>query len=473
MVKGISRRTAFLMILILAFVSFGWALADAFRTRSGDGAGNFSYPFGSFGTVHVRSPPREPQGVVLLISDSGGPDDRDAQISASLTRIGLAVVGISLAETRHKLKPRQADCISFVNSLDNLSKDVQHRMGVKTYLQPVIAGIGEGGALAYIANQQSAVGLYRATVSFGFSPQFRSDWPLCIVRTGKPSRAPNWNLLPVHSVPAPWIVVAPDPPATSKNGLSLVRFVGAVHNARLVKGVTAAEQPVPARILSGIFEPMLQTVADASPGALAGLPITEITGAGVPVTDTMAIFYSGDGGWTGLNQQITTDLAKKGVPTIGISSLEYFWTAKTPESAAQDLHKIIQAYGRRWQRSRVIIIGYSFGADVLPFIYAALPPDSQRQVVRLSLLGLGGKADFQFHLGSWLDISGDDAMPTVPAIARLTDVNVQCIRGTTERNNACPDIPTGKADQVLLPGDHHFNGNASLIAQTFLNGIQL
>ncbi len=465
MVNILNRRRPSGLVIFLLLAACGCALGVALFLRPTSSPSNFSYQFRALGTVHVTAPAGEPGGIVLLISDSDGPGGRDAQVTASLTRMGFTVAGISLPEMRQKSLDAEGKCLSFVNSFDNLSKDVQHRTGIKSYLQPVIAGIGEGGALAYIVNQQSAVGLYRATVSLGFSPQFRFAQPLCHVATREQSAA-RWTLVPVKSVPAPWIVLASAESPAVGDGFSVAKFVGAVKNARLVMGAPSAGEPIPAAMLSGLFEPLLKT-------AVAGLPITEITEPGAPVTDTMAVFYSGDGGWTGLNQQIATQLAKKGVPTIGVSSLEYFWSARTPGSAAGDLDRIIRTYGRRWKRNRVIVIGYSFGADVLPFVYSALPPDSRSQVVRLSLLGLGDKADFQFHLGSWLDISGDDALPTVPAVAGLTGVNVQCIRGTTEKDNVCPDIPAGKAEQVLLPGDHHFDGNAGLIARTFLTGISL
>jgi type IV secretory pathway VirJ component len=41
----------------------------------------------------------------------------------------------------------------------------------------------------------------------------------------------------------------------------------------------------------------------------------------------MAVMYSGDGGWVGLDRDVAAVLAKAGVPVVGIDSLSYFWSA--------------------------------------------------------------------------------------------------------------------------------------------------
>jgi len=44
------------------------------------------------------------------------------------------------------------------------------------------------------------------------------------------------------------------------------------------------------------------------------------------------------------------------------------------------------------------------------------------------------------------------------------------VRGTEEDDSACPAIPRGIASVFTIPGGHHFNRNAPLLARIILSG---
>jgi type IV secretory pathway VirJ component len=67
-----------------------------------------------------------------------------------------------------------------------------------------------------------------------------------------------------------------------------------------------------------------------------------------------------------------------------------------------DLNRILQHYSALWKRTEVDIIGYSFGADVLPFMLNRIPADSLQKIRVITFLGLSSTADFQFHLTDWI-----------------------------------------------------------------------
>jgi len=110
---------------------------------------------------------------------------------------------------------------------------------------------------------------------------------------------------------------------------------------------------------------------------------------------------------------------------------------------------------------------------VLPYIVGGLPAAQRAQVQRLSLMGLSPTADFQFHLSSWLDMDSDSQYPTIPAIERLRGVPMLCVRGTLENDSACPSIPAGLAQMVVVPGGHHFDRNAPLLVSHMLQGLAI
>src|SRR5206468_354695 len=136
--------------------------------------------------------------------------------------------------------------------------------------------------------------------------------------------------------------------------------------------------------------------------------------------DVMAVLLSGDGGWAELDKSVAAGLAAAGVPTVGWSSLRYFWSPKTPEQAAADLVRVITRYARAWNKPRVILIGYSFGAEVLPFLVTRLPPEVRNRVTDVVLLGPGLTASFEFHVAEWFGGSKPTAYRTVPEIEKLS-----------------------------------------------------
>ena len=58
---------------------------------------------------------------------------------------------------------------------------------------------------------------------------------------------------------------------------------------------------------------------------------------------------------------------------MGVDSLRYFWSEKPPERVAADLARILRHYGEAWKAKQVALIGYSFGAGIVPFALNRLP----------------------------------------------------------------------------------------------------
>jgi type IV secretory pathway VirJ component len=76
----------------------------------------------------------------------------------------------------------------------------------------------------------------------------------------------------------------------------------------------------------------------------------------------------GDGGWEGIDQQIGNILAAHGVSVVGFNRSSTSGTRATPEELAHDLELTLTHYAASGVRVRYIVVGYSIGADVLPFM---------------------------------------------------------------------------------------------------------
>lgn len=189
--------------------------------------------------------------------------------------------------------------------------------------------------------------------------------------------------------------------------------------------------------------------------------------------DTLAVFYSGDGGWGPLDRDVAGTLARDGVPVLGVNALSYFLTPRSPQAAADDLAGWLRRYERTWGRHRVVLIGYSFGADALPAIVPRLPADLRGQVKDMVLIGTGPDGDLAFHFGSWLNLPSADSYPIAPAIAALKGLPMTCIYGDKERRDVCASLPAAVIRPVKLAGNHHFDGDYTGLGKAVLRAVSL
>jgi type IV secretory pathway VirJ component len=222
--------------------------------------------------------------------------------------------------------------------------------------------------------------------------------------------------------------------------------------------------------LAALLHPLLSPGAIAPTAGIANLPLVELPAE--PRGALLAIVLSGDGGWRDVDRAIAQKLQSDGVSVVGWDSLRYFWSKKSPEQTARDLGAVIDTYTSRWGASKIALIGYSFGADVLPFAYDHLSPEAKVRVVQLSLLGFAPAANFQITVSGWLGAAPDkDALPTEPALLPIDPTMVQCFYGANEDESECP-LLMGKAEVIRVPGGHHFDNDYGALARRILDGFR-
>lgn len=210
-----------------------------------------------------------------------------------------------------------------------------------------------------------------------------------------------------------------------------------------------------------------QEVATA-PKRLQDLPITEVQ-ANKPGGDTFAVLVSGDGGWARLDQELSAELARRGIPVVGLNSLKYFWRARTPEETAGDMGRIIAHYSRQWNRQRVLLIGYSFGADVMPSVYNRLAPESREHVASVSLLGLARHARYEVGAADWIPGLGTKGLLVKPELLRISGVPILCVDGEGEKKSICPELHEPGIEVRQIGRTHHFSYLDSEIADAVLS----
>jgi len=202
-------------------------------------------------------------------------------------------------------------------------------------------------------------------------------------------------------------------------------------------------------------------------GSIDDLPLIEIEPAGTP-QDLLAVLLTGDGGWAGLDKEVSEILGQRGVTTVGWNSLRYYWTARTPDSAAADLARILDHYLAGKPATKVMLIGYSRGADVLSFLAARLPEELRARVALVALIGPATSVAFELHVTDFLGGSPDGALPILPEAQKLRGMNLLCLQGDNEKDSLCPLLSKEHAHVEVLKGGHHFDRDYEGVARKIL-----
>jgi type IV secretory pathway VirJ component len=220
--------------------------------------------------------------------------------------------------------------------------------------------------------------------------------------------------------------------------------------------------------LQPVSQATLHPIAALAGAALADLPLVESPlPAGSAAPTRFAVLLSGDGGWAGLDRSIAASFQQHGIPVVGIDSLRYFWHERTPEQTARDVAAVIAHYASAWHCQQVDLVGYSFGADVLPFVVNRLPPQLVASIATLTLVGPSSSATFEIHVSNWLPGVVTPGLPTAPELAKLQPP-LLCLQGTEETSSVCHGLP--RATVAQIGRGHHLGGDGDPIVERILSG---
>ncbi len=435
---------------------------------------SFSIP--PFGTVRVYRTVEDPSRVVIF---SAGEDgwNREAQcLAEQFASMDSLVIGVS---TKEYLDPilTQSNCTYPAADFENLGRFVQQKLGLSHYTRPILAGYDSGAALVYATVVQAPSHVFAGGISIGFCPSAPLSRAVCKglgVGWSKNGR----DLLPAGALHTPWLVL----PGPRHAGCSANTgaFLKQIRDATILPPdgrESTGDWPEKALLaqalqdLSGKEEPS----ASSDSPSIKDLPLIEIRATGKPDAaeeDLMAVMISGDGGWAGLDREVGDAIASHGIPMVGFNSLRYFWTPRTAGGTAEDVAKVISHYRKTWEKSRLILIGYSFGADVLPFIVNRLPEAIKAKTELVVLMGPSMSAQFEFHLSNWFEGASDGALPTLPEANKMEAGRIACLYGKDESDSLCPSLDAAKAHVIALPGGHHFDGDYPALARRILSLVE-
>ena len=467
---GLKPAPTIAFVLLLLFLAAG-----------GSNASETTLNYSRFGKVTLYQQSEHPSHVVLFISGDGGWNLGVVDMARELASLDALVIGIDIVHYLKELEASSEKCSYPAADFESLSKFVQKKLDFPRYVQPALVGYSSGATLVYAILVQGPPNTFTGALSLGFCPDLPLKKPMCRGNGLEWKQGPQgkgYSFLPAKDLRSPWIAFQGeiDQVCFVKDTEEYVRQVKNGEIVLLPKvghGYSVPRNWMPQfrKAFSGLVKKH-GPAPEAQEEEVKDLPLIELR-AKADNRNTMAFIITGDGGWASIDREIGELLADNGVSVVGFNSLQYFWTRRTPETAARDMQRVIRHYLTAWKKDHAVLIGYSLGADVLPFIINRLSPEVSSKVQMAALLGPSDEVDFEFHFTDWLGGSSrKTSLQVLPEVEKMRGKKVLCFHGEGEEESLCKKLKTDIAENILLKGGHHFGGNTQAIAESILREMK-
>jgi type IV secretory pathway VirJ component len=438
---------------------------------------------GKFGNVTLYYNPGKIHDVVLFISGDGGWNMGVVNMARRLQEQNALVAGVDIIKYEKALLASKEKCIYPAADFEMLSKYIQKKLDLPTYTHPIVVGYSSGATLAYALVSQAPVGTFKGAVSMGFCPDLpvAKQWCKGVgLKYELMSNGKGVYFLPDTNLKTPWIAFQGQidqvcSPSVVDTFVKQIPGAGLVALPNVGHGFSIEKNWLPQfkKAIASLERESVNPVKSASDTNITTLPLTEVP-ASENTGDCFALLITGDGGWAGIDRSIADEISQLGIPVIGLNSLQYFWTARTPEEASHDIAKVINHFSQVLNKKRCILIGYSLGADVMPFIVSRLDSASYDRIAVVALLGISRTVDFQFHLTDWFGVApSKDTYQVLPEILKIKTKPVLCFYGEEEQDDPAVGLHADNIHVIKESGGHHFGGAYKSIADEIIKEIKV
>lgn len=187
----------------------------------------------------------------------------------------------------------------------------------------------------------------------------------------------------------------------------------------------------------------------------------------------MVFFISGDGGWIKTDVEVSKLLNQNGMPVIGLNALKYFWKEKTPEESTIEFSEIIEQYLQLWHRNTFILVGYSFGASVVPFITTRLQEPLKSLLRGVYCFSPEERGNFKIRLSDFLYMKLGGKYKVLQELKKITILQPVCVFGKGESKSIRKNFLTSGLRIEILPGKHHYDDKFTHVANVILKDFPL
>lgn len=473
-------KQAFLIVAVLFFLG-KYSVANSVDTLS----------FAAFGKVAIYHPTGVPASFVIFISGDGGWNMGVVDMTNNIVVQGAMVAGINIKTYMKNIKSSKSKCYYPAADLEEISLTIQKKYRFNKYLKPILVGYSSGATLAYGALAQAPANTFKGAISLGFCPDIEIDKPLCkgsglnyhTVKEGN-----TYILDPCMNLTAPFIAMNGTIDQIC-NYFETKKYIDSMPMAEIVSlpnvghGFAVTRNWLPQFVSAYkkvLNEPeymekksnenvLLQAQRDSlfkSDLPLAIIPSAEKNDL------PLAIFISGDGGWTSFDQSVCEKFAEKGIPVVGLDAQKYFWNEKQPGQVSNEITPAILHYMKLWNKKSFVLLGYSFGACVAPFIASNFGDPVKETLKGVYCFSPDLTGDFEIHLTDMLHMRTKDKYDVVKEMKQIKAMNPVCIFGADEDEDLQKTFSTNGIRIETLPGNHHYNNDYNAITTIVLKDFK-
>lgn len=218
------------------------------------------------------------------------------------------------------------------------------------------------------------------------------------------------------------------------------------------------------KILIIFFLALLQGCKDSKENP--DFPIRELNAE----NNSPFIFYvSGDAGFNTFSKSLSDELFARNYDITALDSKTYFWKLKTPEETAEKISSYLDIKLKGRKNQKIVLLGYSFGADVLSFIVNRLSKNLQQKIESVILLDPSKTADFEVSLQGMIFDKARGDYEVLPEINKMEVPKTFAILSNIGIRFPYKGITLDHFTMKHLPGNHRYNDEyvklANLISQ--------
>ena len=439
-----------------------------------------------FGKVHLYVPKGKPSSVTIMISGDAGWKYGIIDFSKHFANQNSLVIGVDILQYYKNLRSRSESCYHIASDFVTLATQIEKTYNFRDYQEPILMGYSSGATMVYAVLAQARPNTFRGGISLGFCPDVELPKIFCELnglKQHKLSDGKTFDLEPDSELGNRWIVLQGKLDKicdfqqtkvfldkTSDDELIVLNKVG--HGFSNWPDFMPQWDMAFRELTADRDAKKASSINSETNNSIIDLPLVLTQNENEKEGNALVFMISGDGGWYSFEQNLSDRFLKANMPTVGLDAKKYFWERKTPQQAADDISKVLHHYMELWKKQKVILVGYSIGAEVLPFIFEKLPADLQKSS-RLVLMSPDEKTDFEVHYLNMLGLATNDNHYDVSnqlrVISNMTSVKV--IFGKDEKSKMPITLSGSNITFLETPGDHHYNNNYKVMFEAINNAV--
>ncbi|WP_051959724.1 AcvB/VirJ family lysyl-phosphatidylglycerol hydrolase [Sphingobacterium sp. ML3W] len=176
----------------------------------------------------------------------------------------------------------------------------------------------------------------------------------------------------------------------------------------------------------------------------------------------VVLYLSGDGGFNSFSTRYCELLGREGYTVGAVNSKSFFWDKKSPDQIAKELSGSLDKLLVGRKNQMVYFVGYSFGADVIPFLVNKLTGEWKQRLQAVALLEPSTSTDLEIHVSDLFGRSSvKRSMDVIAEINKMVGVRTAILLGEDEISFPMKHIRLPNLEAIYLKGNHHFDGNAA------------